>query len=385
MKIISVLLILFFLSSSRVQDLKNENLIVILLAKNISQLSEIKCSQFIDQFEYIPLETNEKCLIGNDYHALVLKDYILIYHIKYCYVFDKKTGKFLFELSKYGRGPGEYNNSLLAYDFVNSIVYSGGWNNDMMMFTLDGKYIGSFPIPNQKGGMEDPSLMFHFSSLPKSLIVGYSINILGSEKKLLTIFNQKGEVIRIFPNKNVYPKRPLKVVSLLEAQFYHLNENTYFKERYCDTVFRVTEKSLIPHIKFDMGKYTVPYDSKWWPFEEQKNAKFIIVRQVLENRSWIYITATKESIDYFAIFDKNISKLSINRYNAGIPNDIDNFIPFKPEYIDEDGNLVALVNALEISKWFKDNPSKISERIKRLQNTEPDQNPIVIIGNTKTN
>ena len=124
MKIISVLLILFFLSSSRVQDLKNENLIVIPLAKNISQLSEIKSSQFIDQFEYIPLETNEKCLIGNDYHALVLKDYILIYHIKYCYVFDKRTGKFLFELSKYGRGPGEYNNSLLAYDFVNSIVYS---------------------------------------------------------------------------------------------------------------------------------------------------------------------------------------------------------------------------------------------------------------------
>jgi hypothetical protein len=51
--------------------------------------------------------------------------------------------------------------------------------------------------------------------------------------------------------------------------------------------------------------------------------------------------------------------------------------------MDEDGNLVECINATKVSNWFRDNPSKISERIKVLRNVDINQNPIVIIGKTK--
>jgi hypothetical protein len=378
---IIVLSSVFFLTSFSFQTRKNEDLYFIPLAKNISNLSEIKCSQFIDQFEYIQLETNEKCLIPNDYRALILKNHIIIYDVKFCYVFEKKTGKFLCELGKYGRGPEEYNNSLLAYDYKNSVVYSGGWNENMMIFGLDGKYIRSFPTPPQKGGMEDPSFMTRYSCLQNSCIVGYYPNILGIETKLLTVFNQKGEVIKVFPNKNVYPKRPLKMLDLLDAQFYYMDNNTYFKERSNDTTFKVTEKSLIPHLIFEMGKFSVPYEYKWWPPEERKKVNFIFVNKIFENSYWIHLLAEKESVEYFVLYNKTTNRLSVSIKGDGIPNDIDNFIPFNPEYVDEDGNLVEFVNATQINTWFNENP-KFSEKIKMLRDVDINQNPILIIGKT---
>jgi len=381
---IIVLSSVFFLASFSFQTRKNEDLYIIPLAKNISNLTEIKCSQFIDQFEYIQLETNEKCLIPNEYRALILKNYILIYSVTFCYVFERKTGKFLCEIGKYGRGPEEYQNSLLAYDYKNSVVYSGGWKGNMMIFKLDGKYIGSFPTPPQKGGMEAPSFMTRYSCLQNSFIVGYYPNILGIEIKLLTVFNQKGEIIKAFPNKNVYPKRPLKMLDLLDAQFYYMDNNTYFKERSNDTAFKVTEKSLIPHLIFEMGKFSVPYEYKWWPPEERKKVNCILVNKIFENSYWIHLLAEKESVEYFVLYNKITNRLNVSKKGDGIPNDIDSFIPFNPKYVDENGNLVEFINAIQINTWFNENPSKISERIKILRDVDINQNPIMIIGKTKT-
>lgn len=388
MKTILLLIVLssvLFLPDCGFQSIKNEDLYIIPLAKNISNLSEIKCSQFIDSFEYIQLETNEKCLIPDEYKALILKNHILIYSVKFCYVFDRKTGKFLCETGKYGRGPEEYQNSLLTYDYNNSVVCSGGWNGDVMIFGLDGEYIRSFPLPPQKGGMEAPSLMTRYSSLQNSCIVGYYPNILGIETKLLTVFNQKGEVIKVFQNKNVYPKRPLKMLDLLDAQFYYTNSNTYFKERSNDTVYKVTEVSMLPHIIFELGKFSVPYEYKWWTLEERQNVNFILINKILENSLWIHILAEKESVDYYILYNKRTRKLTVSKNGEGIQNDIDNFIPFNPKYMDESGNLVEIINATEIIKWFKENPTKISEKIKVLRNVDIYQNPIVVVGQNRTN
>lgn len=300
MRSIILIILITFTCNVAIQDKKNsETLIVIPFAKKIHELSEIKCSQFIDNFEYIQLETNGKCLIGDNPELLVLKDQILIYQLRYCFVFDRKTGKFLYELGHYGRGPGEYDKSMLTCDLNKSIVYSGGWNYNMMRFSLDGKFLGSFPIPNRvpipdrTGDSGNPSIMFQFSSLQNSLMIGYSTNITGSENKLLTIFNQKGEVVKVFPNRNIYPKQKI-VLNLVEAQFYQLDHETFFKETYTDTLFKVTEKDLIPHIVFEMAEYSVPYISKWWTAEQQQKAKYIVIRTVIESNSYVILRAIKE-------------------------------------------------------------------------------------------
>jgi hypothetical protein len=173
------------------------------------------------------------------------------------------------------------------------------------------------------------------------------------------------------------------MLDLLDAQFYYMENNTYFKERSIDTVFKVAEKSLTPHLIFEMGKFTVPYEYKWWPPEERKKVNFILVNNIFENSSWVHILAQKESVEFFGLYNKISRHLDVSQNGEGIPNDIDNFIPFIPKYMDEEGNLVQIINATKISNWFKENNSKISERINVLRNVDISENPIVVIGKTK--
>jgi hypothetical protein len=387
MKISIVILIFILVFPSSIQDdAKNPTLIRIPVYQSFNNLSEIKCSQFIYDFEYIQLETSEKCLIGDNPEVLILKDHILVYRYQYCYVFERRTGKFLYELGHYGKGPGEYYNGLFAVDLNQSVFYFGGWNYTMMMYNFDGRYLGSFPFPYQKRDFEDYTLMLQFSSLPNSLIVGYSVNLIGTENKLLTIFNQSGEVIKIFPNRNILPKQKFKLIIAYEALFYQLNNETFFKERYNDTLFKVTKKKLVPYLLFSLDHYTIPYKSKF-SLEEQKKADFIDIKNIFENRAFICFLARKESIDYFGLYNRKQNKLSISKLNSGLLNDLDNFISFNPRFTDQVGNLVSIVNPLDLEKWVKANPSKLNvlpDKILKLQHISIENNPIIMIGKTKT-
>ena len=369
--------------SCKSQHRENGDIFVIPIADNISKPVDIKCSQFIDHFEYIQLETNEKCLIPDGFKALILKNHILVYGVKYCYAFDRRTGKFLYEISKYGRGPEEYQNSLSAYNYSDSLIYSLGWNENSLVFDLTGRFLGEFPLPSSVRGMENPSFIWKYSYLKDSVLVGYYPNILGTETKLLATFNQKGEQIKVFPNRNVFPKRPLTMLDLMDAEFYHVNSDTYFKEKSVDTVFKVNAESLIPHIIFETGELSVPYEYKWWPPEQRKNVNFIFVNLILENSNWIYVLVEKESADYFALYNKPEQQLTLTRKGDGIPNDIDDFVPFDPQFMDVDGNLVEFVNASEVSNWFRENPSKNSDKTDALRNVEMTQNPVIMTAITK--
>lgn len=372
-----------FFNSCTSQTRKSESIFSIPIAENISRPSNIKCSQFIDHFEYIQLETNEKCLIPDHFEAFILKNHILIHSVKFCFVFERQTGKFLYEIGKYGRGPNEYQRSLIAFNYINSLIYSQGWNENSLVFDLNGSYLGEFPLPTPIRGMENPSFIWSYSYLKDSILVGYYPNILGVESKLLATFNQNGEQIKVFPNRNVFPKRPLTMLDVTDAQFYHMNNDTYFKERSIDTVFKVSAESLIPHIIFETGKFSVPYEYKWWPPEKRKNVNFIFINKILENNNWIHVILEKESIDYFALYNKSKQQLIVNKIGDGIFNDIDDFVPFNPQFMDTDGNFVEFAKPSKISNWFRDNPSKISDRIKVFRNVEITQNPIVMIGKSK--
>jgi len=373
-----------FLSSCISQNVKNDEIYIIPIAEKISKSGEIKCSQFVNDFEYIQLETNEKCLIPDTFNAIILKKHILIYGVRYCFVFDRQTGKFLYEISRYGGGPNEYQSSLIAFNYTNSLIYSLGWHNNSLVFDLNGKYQGEFPLPSPIRGMENPSFIWSYSYLGDSILVGYYPNILGIETKLLSTFNQKGEQINVFPNRNVFPKRPLTMLDVTDAQFYHVNNDTYFKERSVDTVFKVNEESLKTHIIFKTDKFSVPYEYKWWTLEKRKNVNFIFVNNIIENSNWIIVRVDKESVEYIALFNKLKKQLTVNKIGDGIPNDIDDFVPFSPQFMDIEGNPVEFINALKVSNWFKENASKISDKIKKFRDTEITQNPVVMIGKSKT-
>lgn len=77
---------------------------------------------------------------------------------------------------------------------------------------------------------------------------------------------------------------------------------------------------------------------------------------------------------------ENISKPVDIKYSQFI----DDFVPFNPQFMDADGNLVEFLNASKVSNWFRVNPSKFSDKIEVLSNVEITRNPVIMTGKSKT-
>jgi len=114
---------------------------VISAFKNEKQL---KMSEIIDHIEYIKLETTPDCLIGNGQVLKVGNSiYVKNFNPAKILVFDNQ-GKFQRQISRQGKGPGEYVN--FAYFDVspdNRYVAVGGFDNTINLYSTEGQFITS--------------------------------------------------------------------------------------------------------------------------------------------------------------------------------------------------------------------------------------------------
>ena len=86
-------------------------------------------SDFAEDIEFIPLETNDECLLDEDImNVVVTRQDIIVYDLNACYRFNRQ-GKFMNRIGTQGNGPGEYVKSLyITVDTLNQWVYMGDYN-----------------------------------------------------------------------------------------------------------------------------------------------------------------------------------------------------------------------------------------------------------------
>ncbi|MGK0489278.1 MAG: hypothetical protein ACJAXB_002475, partial [Candidatus Endobugula sp.] len=96
--------------------------------------------------------------------------------------------------------------------------------------------------------------------------------------------------------------------------------------------------------------------------------------------------------EYVGFYDKETKATSITKnepnLNNRFKNDIDFFLPFSPDYLDQSGNLISVIPAEDVYEWFNKNKDKINylpENLKMLQIISPEDNPVVMIGKLKSN
>ncbi len=120
---------------------------------NISEVTDtidLPLSEIIKECEVIPLETNEKSLFESIHHVGVSKNYIAIhsrgrYPIK---LFDRK-GKFIRDIGKIGRGPGEFNSlyGIQLDEEVNKIYLTPFANaKELLVYSLDNESLPPIPL-----------------------------------------------------------------------------------------------------------------------------------------------------------------------------------------------------------------------------------------------
>ncbi|MFZ2338655.1 MAG: 6-bladed beta-propeller [Bacteroidales bacterium] len=326
--------------------------------------------------DYIVLQTTDECLIGSNYSIYSDDQYLVAIDRKQILLFDRESGRFIRKIGNSGNGPDEYSRtySKIPYDEEKRVVYADR-NRERFEYSIDGQLINT-----RKG----PEMVFDFINIDESTYAAFIDNYMGDEKNKMVLFNETDSIVKIFPNYQSFPFNGSINVFYSNSWFYKLNKQLYFCERFSDTLFAVTQDSLIPRFVFDKGVHTFPYELRA-DVVDQKN-EYFFTENILESSRYLFYTFRFKQEVYTAVHDKKQKSTLVNDYvgesGKGFINNINDFAALELSSINGKGELTCTIDAFKIKLWFEKNPEKsdeLPECLQKLRNITDTENPIVVI------
>jgi len=391
-----VFFFLFFFSFSFSNE--EDEIITIDLTKSIE--GDIPMSIFFNDVEYIKLETTKECLLVNP-SIYVTDSYIIASNVfKDAYLFDRKTGKFIHEISRYGQGPDDYLYSLGMNGFNEKYKLLFFYNfdhwrgidietNKLKVVVKNPAFLEKYNKENKYRNINLPHI------LNDSIFIGYTNNVTGRIPYLLILFNKDGEVLKEFPNYVFHDHIGMEL-PFNQGIFYAYNNNLYFKDQdYNDTIYKIEENKLTPHIVFNLGdKKPKPpttttnikgitiadiNNGKWYISYAQETKKYVFFKY--EVRGGLGLTGTDNS-SFSGYYDKKTQQVytTNHRKNSGYINDLDNFLDFRIYSSNNNGEFFGAIEAEKITDYMKKNKNNpIWSKINNITEIQEDDNPIVVI------
>ena len=388
-----------------------QNMICIDLTQ--AKFGQISANSIFEEIKYVPLETHKGGLLDIKIASYYLTDKYII-AMNFCggaYLFDRETGKFIREVSSFGPGPDEYKGPLYnhyGFDEKNKILFAtdaGPYSRLWKCINIETNKVESTinkPLgENNNVGFdkEAPWLLSVQAPwlLKDNFYISFCNNRSGKDKIRLVIFDKEGTVIKEYPNYLEYKDANRNRIPASNGIFYYYNENTYFKEmNYNDTVFRVDENRMSPHIIFNLGNKQPSY---YHQQDVEFNKGKYLINLVSESNSFIIfnfsyftetvrisglgITDVKNNTLHSGYYDKKSKQTYISStpdfkqsgYSAiGIP------VSFHPVSINKNKEMITCIDPEELMK----HRDRIDVKYRHLfQNIQADDNPIVIIAKLK--
>ena len=368
---------------------------------------------FSDKVEYVPLEMNEVCPLKTYY--ITSQSIIGVNPLNSAYLFDRKTGGFIKQISKVGTGENEYRrfpitnygfdekNKTLFFHDVNQWKGFDVKGNKKVTKIIMPKYSDQgLTLPKESGGsarhVNDNSQNISNDWLKGEInnpypfgnntYIGYVNNTTGDVNVKLVIFDKQGQVLKSFPNYQRYGKRTMEN-PLNEGKFYNYHNTVYFLELYADTLFAVYPDRLEPHIIFNMGDKKASYS------DVVENQTFKVGRyfvyHVKETSSYVffcYIIGSvwvNESVWVNGYYDKKLKKTYVCKTvdgKAGYLNDIDGLPDFHPLLITNQDEFLGVLSPEDLASI---NTNTVSKRGLDLlsQVDKAKYSPIIVIAKLK--
>lgn len=398
-----ILLSILFIQTLSGQGGNKSKVTVLNLEESFSRQQDVPLSRFVDKITYIPLENNPQAMLGGLVYYEVTDEYVIVRQTRYdrtnqILLFDRNTGKFMREIGKNGRGPGEYYNyQFIPFDPVKKEFYAQGLSREILVYDISGRNIDVIKMPkieNKYGEVISLSTKpINFDNmLDDNVFVGYISNSFGIEQIKLVLLTKEG-VLKIFPN---YQALNAKIDGVLLVSrnsnnhtFYKWNNKLYLLEVYCDTLYEVTKNSLVPRFYFDFGKYNVT-----WSMRADANdfrgitfKDYFYIRDIDENKNYIIIEILYEGKDYTGFIEKKTNSVTLCKKSisgfSGFKDDISGLMDVRPLGITQKNEMVYVINPLYLMKFLKENPEKAElarTRFPWLKNIDEFSNPIIAIG-----
>ena len=201
--IMCIIFTILFIQTLSGQDGNKSNFAVLNLTESFSRQQEVPLSRFVEKIAFIPLETNPQAMSGILVDYEVTNEYIIVrqttHGIGQILLFNRNTGKFIREIGKQGRGPGEYNSiQYIPFDPVRKELYAKIASGELLVYDTLGRNIDIIKEPkiNDKYGVNKPlsTRQINFENmLNDHIFVGTFNNGFGDEKNRMVLFTKEGD------------------------------------------------------------------------------------------------------------------------------------------------------------------------------------------------
>ena len=327
-------------------------------------------SDIIESIEYIPLETNNNCLIGDiidNRRVLLSENYILVgCYTSGSYFLFSRTGKFIAKIGSKGQGPGEYLSvsSPFAIDEKNQQIIlksSIMGSYELMYHNMNGKYLHKVPVDRR---------LFNFHNISfydKYVVMNandpdpnpnnrsgppFDYSIFSGDYKLITEKIKKIDFIS---------KQSTRIILFgISFCYYLYNEQLYVKHNGLnDTIYSINKNfDFLPKYAINFGRYSFTRQivSNTDLFMRERNNRAWL-QSVFETDNYLLISYDYKKKHFYLYYDKKQHRSLLFNSDSGIPNDYDGGLNFWPKQ--QNGNeFITWYN----SYLFEENENKLKPK-----------------------
>ena len=347
--------------------------------KDALALTECKVSEYALSIDYIPLETTDDCLIGDEFSLIVASQDIFVHHFleKKIYRFDK-TGKFLNPIGKRGQGPGEYNDvfGIYADDVSQECFILEPYSNRINVYDYNGMFKRTINVksaPNRMIKFDDNYILNH-------ILMSYN-------KYELTMINPQGKIVK----QNNREGNQRIGFSLFFPFFYTSGGNIYYKNHISEYIYSIDKDLKRKKVYWlDLGSKAINSEENQYDLKKGSLTKDkVVVSTPSAYRDKLFIPYAYDKGRFFAVYNTTSKKLFTPGLNgkSGFIDDLTNGplveVPYSMYLITsfKESQLVSVINMTDITdESFPD--GKFKQVLDKYQLNE-DSNPIIRIVNLK--
>jgi hypothetical protein len=341
--------------------------------------NEFFLSDFANNIKYIPLETNDSCLLSNISYLCLTQENIFISDTKVLYQFDE-NGRFIRQIGKIGRGPGEHGSRIkFAVDELNNEIYILSDPSFISVYNFEtGKFIRNFDYNFQIASFE----VFSHSDL---VLFTKEFNALRDISSLNDVYlsDNLGNLIDSIPDKERLKNRNNV------AGYVHLYKNyqeLFYMGTFKNILYRLDEGlNKIPYVNFNLDNKISWEELIIEPNMGNKLDDFIIIYKPLENLNYFFLTIQigvpqnrEERVLRNMLYNKKSGELFPT---IGFINDVDMGMTFWPQFINQN-KMIGFYQAFEIIDFVQSNKETINfsnKFLKLIDSLKIEDNPVLVI------
>jgi hypothetical protein len=312
-----------------VASAQNGQVTEINLPNSTSYQHKLKLSDIAEDVEYIPLETTDRSLIGNNVgRCIPTKDYIFVQQSGTLLQFSR-DGKFIRQVNKVGQGPGECFARCMAFDEKNQIIYMyNNFTNNIMAYGFDGKFKHRFKDPlidtenSHTSNMDCDSI--------GNILLSFD-NSYGNMTCKYAVIDPSGKILHKEPNYDLVKlNEKVRDAEIPNSPFYSYQNTLFYRFPYNDTIYRINQnKCFASYVINTPNKLTLEQvmkaganvtnysnlSNKNHIYNVKENDKYLFIRHVINRFSPDYKA-------FLSLYDKQKQELRGN-IDPNIVNDID--------------------------------------------------------------